>query len=1299
MKKVLFSVLCVLVFWPVEAHNLHNITVEMGLSNSTTFSVIKDQRGLMWFSTKEGIDRYDGNYFKNYALYPSEEITQYGLRRNRFHIDNDSKIWVYNYSDIFAYNQSKDCFDKIYSVGNGNTIRDVFVRDNRHTIYIAVDEGLLMYNPLSGDVRRLADVAVPIVSIARYSDNTLILVSRSRIFFFDTRNDTLDNIMLTEDISREISMLKDVSSVCVDRNKNIFLASLGQISAFNVTDLHLRTNAELNRAIGLTVISKIITDKEGFIFFGTPGQGLFKIDSNLQLLSPFYKSSSSSSEINTNEVSDIFIDDENRLWLSGYGISYLNDKELNFLYYCNDRNDRNTLHHNGVRSFIEDDKGNLWVGTNYGISILSKDRQRWRYINPHSYGHLAANNKIFALAKDDRGNIIAGTAQDGLFCIAPDLSFAPMDVKNEYTYRTSINALFVDGEYVWSGGAGSNLEKRHIKTGTKEQFPIVDVLRIIKGDNGEIICGGHNGLHFISTDGQIRGFNAGKYNIGSIFCVTEDSEGVLWLASEGQGLIRFDHSNERFTKFTVVDGLSSNLVYGIEEDLYGNLWLSTTKGLSCFNIKNETFKNYTLDDGLPIKEFAYGAYGKTKNNEIIFGGNTGFIIFNPKELLDFNLKTNLIITDFKIFNKSVEIDAPDSPLDSSIDEARYIKLNHDQNSITFEFSSINLVNKANYYRRKLEGLDQEWSPITKVNYVNYTNLRPGSYKFIIQWANTNSQAEIVKNSREIDIEIVPPFWKTIWAYVFYTLLAIGLIYAVVKFYLIKISEKQAKDKIRFFVNIVHDIRTPLSLIKSPLRIAIKKRDFSDETLDILKKANNNASRLTKLADQLLDFERKNLKKSDLKLSYIDVNQTLSNICEDFIPLMEQRGIVFTQNYQSIEEPVALDVEKFDKIIFNLLSNAIKYTHKAGQIAITTSVVNKKIQISIADNGIGIPKEQQKQLFKRYFRADNIVNSNATGFGIGLMITKELVTLHGGHIWCDSVLNKGTTFFITFPTVPIVHSIGGYGNAGKYDEQKILVSDTDSDPVKGTRKPKILVVEDNDHLREFMVLHLQDDYKVITAVNGEEALNIIHKTSVDVVISDVMMPVMDGSELCFEIKNNAKTNHIPVILLTALSSSEHKAEGYKIGADIYMSKPVDIGVLINCINNLLDNRKKIKEKFINERYGPQSELNEVDKKFMAQVQAIVAQNLSNSGYSVEDMEREMGISHAQIYRKFKSLFGETPLEFIQHYRLNKSVELLQSGNYYVNEIAYMVGFSDPKYFSVVFKRYFGKNASDFLKDKK
>jgi len=1294
--KALLTLLLVLFAGLCFSQSFQNLSVKDGLSNSTTFAIIQDQKGLMWFSTKEGVDRYDGSGYKHYNLYPAEKITRYGLRRNKFHIDEQKQIWVNNFSDVFLYQTEKDRFQFIYSVATGNTIRDIFINAKKTSLFLATDQGLIKYNYSTKKAVVYHDISSSLVSLFPFDKNVLVLAFRNNIGFFNYSTEKLVFTNHSTAINRQIKQLT-LSTICVDQDKNIFLGSTGQVSSFKRGDNKLNTSPALNALISNTEVTKILPDNQHAIYLGTEGKGLYKVNNNLQILQSYYTDQNNLASLPENEAMDIYIDHDNRIWIAGHEISYLNPSRQKFQSFTHQLNSTNSLIHNSIRSITEDGKGNIWVGTNYGISILKNDRRNWLYLNTQNAQSKSISNKITALAKGNNETVIAGTYQNGVFSIDGRHAVRHISKDNSVSYKNNVNSLYLDGDNLWFGGAGVYLKRQNLKTGEVKTFPISNVLSITKNKKGDIITGGHNGLNIINAIDSVKTYNASEYKIGSVFCVRADSDNRVWLASEGQGLIRFDIANGSLKKYLLSNGLPSNLIYGILEDELGNLWLSTTKGLSCFNKQKESFRNYGLADGLSIKEFAYGAYAKTAKGELLFGGNHGLVLFNPLEVINDNFNTKLFFTDFRIFNKSANIDDANTPLKKSIDETNDIKLYYNQNALTFDFVSVNYNNTANLYRWKLDGLDKEWSPATPEHSANYTNLKPGAYTFKVQWTNTGSATQFAKNVRAFKILISPPFWATIWAYLFYVIVVLSLVLLALKFYHVQLSELHAKDKIKFFINIAHDIRTPLSLIKSPLSVALKKNDFSTETHDVLKTASHNASRLTALVDQLLDFEKADFKHTKLQLSSIHAEETLDKLCNDFIPLLEQRGIILTRNHQNKESLLRVDKDKFDKIIFHILSNAVKYTPKGGNIHLGTSLQNKNFHIKIQDTGVGIPKDEQVYIFKRYFRAKNVVNSNEVGFGIGLMVTRELVKLHSGKIWFNSDGNNGTTFHITLPVMED-HSI----NHVETPVVEIDFVEADNNlqvsGIADAMLPKILITEDNDELRNLMTKNLASFYQIYEANNGRSGLETAVKIAPDVIISDVMMPDMDGNEFCYEIKNNIKTSHIPFILLTALTTNQHKVESYKTGADTYLEKPFDLDLLRSCINNLIENRKKLKERFATNELVVSDGMTEIDKKFVEQIATITETNLANPNFTIEDLEKEIGMSHASLYRKFKGLMGKTPLEFIQHYRLKKSMDLLTSGEHNVNEVAYLVGFSDPKYFSTVFKKHFGKNASEFLRDK-
>ena len=412
-KKIL--VIALLLFWAKSyAQNFQNLLVEQGLSNSTTFAIAQDHKGLMWFSTKEGIDRYDGSGYKHYNLYPADELTRYGLRRNKFHIDHKQRIWVNNFSDVFVYQHDLDRFDFVYNVAKNNTIRDLFVKDDQQNILLATDQGLIKYNYQTKKASTFANINQPIIGFYRYNNEFLLIALKNDILFFNLKAEKISATQLSANLRKEISKLS-ISSICVDASKNIFVGSTGQISTFKITDQSLKTNTALNNSISKVEVTKILPDQQQFIYFGTEGKGVYKIDANLNIVKAYLTDQNNLASLPENEAIDVFIDKENRVWMAGHEISYLNTKQLKFNYYTHQLNNPNSLVHNSIRSVVEDHSGKLWVGTNFGISILKSDRKNWDYLNTHNQQRSMSSNKVTALAKGNGQDVIAGTYQSGIY--------------------------------------------------------------------------------------------------------------------------------------------------------------------------------------------------------------------------------------------------------------------------------------------------------------------------------------------------------------------------------------------------------------------------------------------------------------------------------------------------------------------------------------------------------------------------------------------------------------------------------------------------------------------------------------------------------------------------------------------------------------------------------------------------------------------------------------------------------------------------------------------------------------------
>lgn len=1281
MRNFILGFFITLLSFSGFAQEFQNISIDDGLSSHIVYS-IKQYNSTMWFSTKLGVDRYDGSSFKHYNLYPDDKIMELGHRKYYLQNDKYGRFWVNNNYEVFLYDKFQDNFNIVYSEKN-SLISDVLIADSLN-LFMATYSGLIKHHIGTKKTTAYPELKHRFNLVAKYDNDIIILVAKNLILAFNHKKGEILKDIISPVILKEINQ-KNITALNVDQFKNIYLGSKGKIISFKINDSTFKTSATLNKLFNNSEIKKIINYNDD-LYVGTEGAGLLKINNDLTLIKSFTYDINNPSTIKGNLIFDIYIDHDERIWVAGEGVNYFDPNKLKFKVFQHQTNNSNSLIHNYVRAIKEDANGNLWIGTKYGISIFNRVHKTWKHITQKSTNGILTSGDILSLEKHPEHHIIAGTYKSGYYFIDKNLNIK----KSSLNQNISIFNILADDKALW---LGSSTGANYLSGNANQEFKIRYVLSIAKHKNGDIVTAGHDGLNIISPNGKITSYSAITHKIGSIFCVKIDKKGQLWGASEGQGLIKFLDKG-KIKKYTVKNGLPSNIVYGILEDKRGHLWLSTTNGLSRFNPEKEEFINYNIGDGLNIREFNYGAATETSAGEFVFGGINGLVIFKPEDIFSVPIKTKLMFTDFKIFNVSSKAGENGSPLSQVIDQTDTISLKHNQNSITFDFTSVNYTNLSQtLYTWKLEGLDKTWSPPGIAHTAIYTNLKPGKYTFTVK---STTPDPITQTERTVFIHISPPFWATYWAYLLYLTILGAIIYFSVKFYHIKVNEEHAKDKINFFTSIAHDIRTPLSLIRSPLSLALKRPDVSAETFKFLQTADQNAERLSQLINQLLEFESADEKKNPLLLSPIHMEAAIADLCTNFTPYLEERGLTLLKKFKQEKTTMYVDKDKFDKIIFNLLSNAIKYTPKGGQVEIITDIIADQYLIEFIDTGVGIPKEQQKHIFQRYFRAQNVLNSNETGSGIGLMLIQKYVQLHKGTISFESTEDKGSTFSILLPYIQALTP--AINNEIKKEEilevppvhqAKNVVTAT----LNG-KKPRLLIAEDHIELRNHLMENLSDVYTVYTAENGKEALALTKKIFPDIIISDVMMPEMNGNEFCYEIKNNFETSHIPFILLTSLTATTHKIDGINTGADIYLEKPFDLDLLNSYLSNLLQNQKRLKEKFMKSEFSVNDELGKLDKEFITKVIKIIDDNLSNSDFLVDDFEKSLGMSHAALYRKFKTLIGKTPLEFINQYKLKCAAELLQQGTHNVNEIAYQVGFSDPKYFSSSFKKQFGSSPSKY-----
>ena len=795
--------------------------------------------------------------------------------------------------------------------------------------------------------------------------------------------------------------------------------------------------------------------------------------------------------------------------------------------------------------------------------------------------------------------------------------------------------------------------------------------------------------------------------------VIDESSGYLWIGTRN-GLFALKESDKQFLQYTTENGLPSNVIYGILEDAYGRLWISTNQGLSCLNSESGKFRNFTIMDGLQGNQFNAGAYCRKDNGYMLFGGVNGITSFRPETLIDNPYAPKPVINKLFVHNKEVLPDDETGILKESITYVNRITLSSSQNSFAISFVVSNYIaGKHNTFTYKLEGYDNVWYKQNDISLVSYSNLPAGDYTFCIKAANNDGKWN--EEPAILHIHILPVWYSTWWALSLFALSFALLVFGIVRFFWLRKSmqaeirmerldkekrEEISQMKIRFYVNISHELRTPLTLIVAPLQELLDRISGHWEHEQLLY-VQRNTNRLLHLVNQLMDFRRAELGIFELRAVYSNAYKRILNCFMNYESLSKRKDIDYNFYTELQDKNVLFDENYLDLIANNLLSNAFKYTEVGESIIVKLYIEDDNLVLQVIDTGIGIPLEKQEKIFERFYQIEN----GREGSGIGLSLVQRLVELHHGRIVLQSEVGKGSTFTIYLPQDESVYTqeelLGRSGDEGEQrvystNANDIYIGDDEkfgeevSTDEENCKRGTILVVEDNRELRQYLVNGLSALFDILETENGQKALDILKDKDVDLIITDVMMPVMDGVRLCKLVKQNLRTCHIPVYMLSAKVDIKYQLEGLQVGADDYIAKPFSMEVLRTKILNMLRTRYRIFERYSNMTEIRPEKLtsNTMDEELLRKAIAVVEKNMDNVEFSTEQFAREMNMSRSNLHLKLKAITGKSAIDFIHKIRFNRACQLLKEGKYTVSEISFMVGYNTPSYFAARFKKYIG-----------
>jgi signal transduction histidine kinase/ligand-binding sensor domain-containing protein/DNA-binding response OmpR family regulator len=1328
----------------VHAERIQLWTPNDGLSNSHISQIYQDSQGYIWIATENGLNKFNGYNFTVYAQQPNDSTSLQGNYIYNVLEDSRGTFWVASMDGLLQYDRQKDNFHPFL-------IRDsVPFYLNRVTWVIEDRKGNIWVSCYGNGIIRLDGQTMEPTFYNRknspIADDNIdcafedsfgglwLGTHENGVYLFHPEQQTAMHFQHQPDVTGSLSDDR-VFAVGEDSYGRVWIGTMG--GGINIYDRPTQTFGTLN-----TLTSKaekqvycITPDKKGNIWIGTDGAGIIRYDLTGKRL-PAIDPDFDACDLGKVKVHHIFEDKQQNMWIALYqkGILFIPARGSTFRNYgFNPFDPQRSIGTYCVISVIEDSAGDVWMGTDgdglYKINAINQKIEHFSTTTTPSI----PSNVITALLEDRDKNVWIGTYVDGMFRYNRHTRRFDQHHHTSTPHALShdhISAFTQDNDGIlWIATDGGGLNSfdpatqhiRHYKS--NERTPLesrlsnnwVYALHIDK-DNC-IWIGTARGVNRFDLKTQTLS-NAPLVNTllsnKLIYAINEDLQGNLWLGGFS-GLYNINKQTGAITQRTTLDGLPDNMINGIEIDDEQNLWLSTGNGLCRYNPQSEQYLNFYAQDGIQSNEFRRGSHFKGQTGRLYFGGINGLTHFVPPALEQERPLLYLAFTNLSIYNEQVQV-GKSTILEKTLDESGSIHLKYNQRSFTFHFAAIEYSTPQRVlYYTQMENFDKHWRLVNHPDRsVTYTNLNPGKYIFKVKAVVDG----INSLEREVRVIIAPPFWLSIWAKITYAILLLVVACFIYLYLASRIKERRilmekeqqkqlSESKLQFFTDISHEIRTPLSLILGPIE-KLKEETKDKPLLSTYQIVHQNALRILRLVNQLMDLRAADKGKLKLKVEPTPLQTFITKIMDSFQELAAAKQIDFNLIIEHPIPEIHIDRDCIDKVIFNLLSNAFKFTPRGGSITVFIAIVGRQIEIRVEDTGIGIDPAFQTHIFDRFYQVHNSQLNTKMGTGIGLHLAKMMVELHHGHISVDSQPGNGCRFTIRLPLDKTTYHPDEFGSTtGEATAMMVQPSFPTGDPTAAPSLEKepsqpstvprsILLVEDDIDILNFLDTELAPNYRIFRANNGKEGLSKALKYLPDIIVSDIVMPEMDGLTLCKLLKSNDKTCHIPIILLTAKTNVEQRIEGIEMGADSYIPKPFNLKHLETRIQKLIELRKKLKGK-----YGaPTAETPDIDvlssdEKLLRKFNERLRAQIANPDLSVSSISKELGLSRVHLNRRLKLITNESPGTYIRSFRLKQAALLLTSKKMSIAEVAYATGFSSPAYFSNIFKENFGISPSDYV----
>ncbi len=1317
--------------------------VNSGLSQNSVFSIFQDRQGFMWFGTKYGLNRFDGQRWKIYNT-DSKGDPDKVLGNDYVHVvyeDIDGILWVGTDEGIYLFDKALDTFSPLpYQAENGKIptgIISSIAEDKDGNIWIAGNnQGIFRFDfekkvlrLFSHDPNKPGSIPAGDISSVKVDEDNRVWISvvgnGVGRFLEDTETFTMymdEEKSLPQDF---IIGLHDWGDFIMIGTKNSGVKKLEK-STGKISDLLI--NDENGDPLFVRDMFQFSQNELGI---GTES-GLFIYDFVSNTYQHLQENADDPYAIANNAIYSLWKDTEGGIWVGSYfgGVNYLPNQPAKFEKYYPITN-TNSISGRRVREIIGNGDGKLWIGTeDASLNLFDPKTGKFEQIPVGEGTQELSYRNVHGLAKQG-DSVWVGTFTGGVNII--DTKTGKINKINSGTpgfelTNDDIFSLLSDSKgRVWLGTPGGlyRYEKQKKKFRKFEEFKNYFVYALLEDHSGNIWAGTYNdGLFRLNPETEELTQFQPEPGISSsiphktVIDVFEDSNQTIWIATTGGGFAKFDDKNQSFKSYSLVNGLPASTYFKILEDNKGDLWLTSNKGLVEFNPKTEAFVLYDEKSGLIPSPFNYRSGHKAEDGTLYFGSQGGMISFHPEMIETSNFQPEIVFTGIQLFNEEIPINPEDGILSKSIIFTEKIALKHNQNSLTFELATLGFTNSQNSnFSYRMKGLENEWRKMSDSQTISYSYLPPGSYTLQVRSPKNQSQDDF--QEAQLEILILPPFYKTTLAYAIYLIVGILICYWLITIYKNRVNnrhmvqinlleaekEKELYEaKIEFFTNITHEIRTPLTLIKGPLEdILNKDRTIDSEVKSDLLIIEKNTNRLIDLSNQLLDFRK--TEQRGFKLSFLktEICGILDELYFRFKVTASQSGLNFTLE-KSISTLFAdVDKEAVIKILSNLLINALKNAESMIHIRLIYDPNSAfTFKIEIANDGSLIPIELADKIFEPFFQIEDNQSSKAKqGTGLGLPLAKSLAEMHHGKLTLEpkAKLNK---FTLELPikqkeAIQLEEENDAFSEIRVLEEAKESISEKSTSKKKSSL-PALLLVEDNKDLLQFLGEKLKGIYLIYKASNGIQALEVLKKEPIDLVISDVMMPEMDGYKLCEQIKSNLATSHIPVVLLTAKNNINAKITGLEMGADVYLEKPFSMEFLYLQIKNLLQHRDQIKKAFASLPLVNSDTIahTKADEEFLKKINEVILANIENELFGVSELADQLHMSQSSLLRKIKGISELTPNGYIRLVRLKKSAELLNEGLHSISEISEMVGFNSPSYFTKCFQKHFGELPKDFVK---